>query len=500
MRITAQIISRSRFRRCVAVLLVLALAVTVSAAGGFGDVNGDGTVNLKDVTLLRRELAAGEVVPDTGNPDANGDGAVNLKDVTFLQRYLAGGWGVELPTETEPAAQPLPGDLAHYEVLSTDTSEDGITATSFRYGQSVRQRDLVCWSIHPEAFSRTVLLNFEIHGWEDTYAADGQLLVDLGNALVEHYAQSADLHGCRLLLIPSANPDGLAEGYTQDGPGRCNYDGVDLNRDFDANHTVNPVGRNYTPYPFSAPESRALRDLVWAAAPDVVVDFHGWLNYTIGDSDLAEVFSLHTGLHQKNELGTGASGYFAYWAQLQGAEAILVEFKDTESIVTADVIAAVDRLVTDNYGSRQHDYEPDETFADFGGFEAFTLSDGRVYTHKQVGDTGTGYGYISGGVDKCTVSQVYANGWCKVRYPSGSLTKTGYCEFSAFVDPAARIEAYSFYPAATVNVYDSADLTNKIGSAWTTDRITVIAKQANSLQILYPLDAGGFRLGWIEQP
>ena len=64
-----------------------------------GDVNGDGVINLKDVTALRRLLAAGDVTlpAETGNPDVNGDGAVNLKDVTHLRRYLAGGWGVELP-------------------------------------------------------------------------------------------------------------------------------------------------------------------------------------------------------------------------------------------------------------------------------------------------------------------------------------------------------------------------------------------------------------------
>ncbi len=505
-------IQKISFRRCIAVLLILALTVTVSAAGLFdcGDVNGDGTINLKDVTQLRRALAAADVVPDSGNPDANGDGAVNLKDVTFLQRYLAGGWGIVLPTNpaeppvTEPpAAEPemptLDQDLAHYRVLTTSTGDHGITATSFCYGQSVRCRDLVCWSIQPEEFSRTVLLNFEIHGWEDAYAADGRLLVDLGNALVEHYSQSSDLNGCRLLIIPSANPDGLAEGDTNNGRGRCNYDGIDLNRDFDANHAVCPPGRNYTPYPFSAPESRALRDLVWAAEPDVVVDFHGWLNYTIGSSALAEVFSIHTGLHQKNELGPGANGYFAYWAQLQGAEAILVEFKNPQSIVTGDVIQAVDRLVADNYGAKEHDYPLDETFASFGGLEAFALTDGRVYTHQRVGDTGTDYGYIDGSTDKCTICQVYSNGWCKVRYRAGSLTKTGYCQFSAFVDPATRVEPYSFYPASTVEVYDAPDLSSKIGSAWATDRLTVIAGQGTALQIIYPLDAGGFRMGWIKQ-
>ena len=499
---------KKRFRRCAAVLSALALTVTVSAAGlfGHGDVNGDGAVNLKDVTLLRRELAMGDVAPDTdaGNPDANGDGVVNLKDVTFLQRYLAGGWGIELPNapseppETEPSAQPLPEDLASYEVLSTNTTADGITATAFRYGQSVRERDLVCWSIHPEAFSRTVLLNFAIHGWEDTYAADGQLLVDLGNALVEHYSQSADLYGCRLLLIPSANPDGLLEGYTHNGRGRCNYDGVDLNRDFDANHVANPVGRNYTPYPFSAPESRALRDLVWASHPDVVVDFHGWLNYTIGNSNLAEVFSLETGLYQKNELTTGASGYFAYWAQLQGAEAILVEFKDTNSIVTADVIDAVDRLVSNNYGGNQCDYALDSRYAAFDDIDCFALTSGRVYTHQVIGSPASDKSYIDGSTDRCHIMQIYDNGWCKVRYPASNLTKTAYCQISAFIDPAIQVEPYMGTVPATTYVFTTQSMSTRHGSVWSTDVFTVVAEEGGLAQIIFPLDDGGYKMGWID--
>ncbi|MBR5372797.1 MAG: leucine-rich repeat protein [Oscillospiraceae bacterium] len=62
-----------------------------------GDMNGDGAVNLKDVTILRRYIAGGwTVVLDETAADINGDGKVNLKDVTLLRRYIAGGWDVEL--------------------------------------------------------------------------------------------------------------------------------------------------------------------------------------------------------------------------------------------------------------------------------------------------------------------------------------------------------------------------------------------------------------------
>ena len=501
-----------------ALLLIPTVVVSAATIYQYGDANGDGSINLKDVTALRRMLSEDDVdlSSTAGNPDVNADGTVNLKDTTLLQRYLAGGWGVTLPeiddaeaTEppeetTEPTEDPdesgngLSEDLSAYEVLTTTTNDSGIVCTSFLYGSSVQGRDLVCWSIHPESFSRTVLLNFEIHGWEDGYAADGQILVDLGNALVSCYSQRSDMQNCRLLIIPSANPDGLKAGTTNNGFGRCNADGVDLNRDFDASHIVYTNARNYTPYPFSAAESRALRDLVWASDPNVVVDFHGWLNYTIGSSDLAEVFSLCTDLCHKYELGTGAHGYFSYWAQLQGAEAILVEFKDTTSVVHNDVIAAVDKLIANNYGDHQYEYTLDADYRKFDSIVTYANTSDRVYTQNSVGNMGTDYGYISGAADECTILQIYDNGWCKVRYPVGDLFKTGYCDFSAFVDPDMAVEHYTGHTSQTVKVYTTQAGITSLGSVWSTDIFTVVAENGGMAQIIYPLDNGGYKMGWID--
>ena len=72
--------------------------ITVEAdAVVIGDVNGDGDVNNKDVTMLRRYLVGGwNVSIDELAADINGDGDVNNKDVTMLRRYLVGGWNVAL--------------------------------------------------------------------------------------------------------------------------------------------------------------------------------------------------------------------------------------------------------------------------------------------------------------------------------------------------------------------------------------------------------------------
>lgn len=57
---------------------------------GSGDVNGDGAVDLRDVTAIMKHLAGWGEAIDTGNADVNGDGRVGLADVTELMRGLAG--------------------------------------------------------------------------------------------------------------------------------------------------------------------------------------------------------------------------------------------------------------------------------------------------------------------------------------------------------------------------------------------------------------------------
>ena len=62
-----------------------------------GDINGDGVVGAKDVTVLRRYIAGGYDVTVVAEAlDVNGDGEITTKDVTVLRRFIAGGYGVEL--------------------------------------------------------------------------------------------------------------------------------------------------------------------------------------------------------------------------------------------------------------------------------------------------------------------------------------------------------------------------------------------------------------------
>lgn len=79
-------------KRIIVLLLaaVLMTAVTVNAATLFGDANGDGKVNNKDVTTLFRYISGINIECITENCDVNGDKAVDNKDAVVLFRRLSG--------------------------------------------------------------------------------------------------------------------------------------------------------------------------------------------------------------------------------------------------------------------------------------------------------------------------------------------------------------------------------------------------------------------------
>ena len=70
-------------------------AIVGTPAVVYGDANGDGAVNNRDVALLQQYINKWEVVLDMTAADANGDGAVNNRDVALLQQYI-NKWDVEL--------------------------------------------------------------------------------------------------------------------------------------------------------------------------------------------------------------------------------------------------------------------------------------------------------------------------------------------------------------------------------------------------------------------
>ena len=62
-----------------------------------GDVNDDGVINAKDITVLRRYISGDYNVTVNDNAaDVNRDNAINAKDITILRRYISGDYGITL--------------------------------------------------------------------------------------------------------------------------------------------------------------------------------------------------------------------------------------------------------------------------------------------------------------------------------------------------------------------------------------------------------------------
>ena len=57
-----------------------------------GDVNNDGTINIRDIILVKRHIVGMEIL--TGDAfkaaDVNEDGVVNIRDLVILKRYMVG--------------------------------------------------------------------------------------------------------------------------------------------------------------------------------------------------------------------------------------------------------------------------------------------------------------------------------------------------------------------------------------------------------------------------
>jgi len=136
------------------------------------------------------------------------------------------------------------------------------------------------------AAATTVLVVGSIHGTELA-----------GHAVVAQLRRSDVPPGLRLLLVPTANPDGAAAGTRQ------NARGVDLNRNFP--YRWRARGRAFDTYfpgrgPASEPETRALQALIRRERPDMTVWYHQALRLVTlvpgADASLIRAYGARTGL------------------------------------------------------------------------------------------------------------------------------------------------------------------------------------------------------------
>ena len=220
--------------------------------------------------------------------------------------HLSAALGILVGCQTPPGAAPSPGEVHR-----------PIAPQSIVVGRSLEGRALACQVLGDGG--EVVLIMATIHGNEPA----GTPLV---RRLIERLAAEPKLLcGRRVVVLPVANPDGLAGGT------RRNARGVDLNRNFPATNwrPRKPNG----PAPLSEPESRAIHDLLERYAPIRIVSIHqpiACIDYDGPGRALAQAMAASSGLPLK-KLGGKPGSLGSYAGINRGIPIITVELPRSAS-------------------------------------------------------------------------------------------------------------------------------------------------------------------------
>ena len=213
-------------------------------------------------------------------------------------------------------------------VVANPPSIPNIQAYSFEpgtYGNSGLGKELKYYKLGKG--KNVAFVVFEQHGWEDAWAYDGIELVNIAQKVIQDLSSTGISSNWTLYIIPYANPDGITDGHTNNGPGRCTVTSkVDMNRCWPANFTPYYNDRNYTgATPLAAVEAQQLKKFIeghMGNGKKIILDIHGWLNQTYGDSEVASYFTSQFGFGHSSTYG---SGYLETWGKSIGAQSCLVE-------------------------------------------------------------------------------------------------------------------------------------------------------------------------------
>ena len=278
-----------------------------------------------------------------------GKNTTNSQKVTGLSRnktyyvrvrtYRFASDGMKICSDYTSAKSVTTGDCLS---LNERAAEIAYTYSNVRkevFGYSYQGRPLEAYIITPTngRYNKTYYCNFAIHGFEGESYRDGKYLVAEGNCVVEYYANHpSELKNMRLIVIPCLNPDGVIAGtnelYTGSSSfGRNTANHVDLNRDFNT---------------FNGYESRAIRSLMQKYRPNILCDFHGWLDTSIGNPNMVNIFSDTLGLSRKqpNRYGESYGYLMGYSYKTYGAASLLVEYRNS-NISHTNTVRAISKTI-----------------------------------------------------------------------------------------------------------------------------------------------------------
>lgn len=263
----------------------------------------------------------------------------NKKYYVRIRTYKFASDGMKIYSDYTSAKSVVTGDCLSLNERAAEVAFNNPNVRQEVFGYSYQGRPLEAYIITPKngKYNKTYYLNFAIHGFEGESYRDGKYLVAEGNRVVEYYASHlSEIKNMRLIIIPCLNPDGVIAGtnelYTGSSAfGRNAANHVDLNRDFNT---------------FNGYESRAMRSLMSKYRPNILCDFHGWLNTSIGNPNMVNIFSDTLGLSRKqpNQYGDRYGYLMGYSYKTYGAASLLVEYRNS-NINHTNTVKAISKTI-----------------------------------------------------------------------------------------------------------------------------------------------------------
>lgn len=266
-------------------------------------------------------------------------GSIGNQEIVSIYNTERGYAYIEYTTSSGAKRGYVPED---YLINANAPSIPNINAYNFQsgtYGRSGKGTDLKYYKLG--SGKNTMFAIFGQHGWEDAWAFDGVELINIAQRVIQDLSSTGISNNWTLYIIPYANPDGITNGYTNGGPGRCTVTtSIDMNRCWPSNFQPVYTSRNYTgASPLGAPEAVQLKTFIEnniGSEEKIIVDIHGWLNKTYGDIQIGKYFDNQFGFTHNSSYG---SGYLQAWGKSIGAKSCLLEYPmptSTTSIISND--------------------------------------------------------------------------------------------------------------------------------------------------------------------
>lgn len=129
----------------------------------------------------------------------------------------------------------------------------------------------------------------------------------------------------------------------------------------------------------------------------------------------------------------------------------------------------------------------------------------QTYSCKRVNDCYTGLGtgktgWIAAHDDLIRLYEIRSDGWVRGDYPAGSGRVTRWFRFGDLVMNGN----FQNYEANLVNVktapvYRTHNSGSSFGTVYNTDKVIVVDEYGSRKCIVYNLDAGGYKMGWVDK-